>query len=186
MESKINQTKLNATSAKILHTKAKKRYDRLNNLILGFTLIVPLFFIIALYITKEGNLESVMNTISFSLSLILIALSILSLILKITDKITIHKIGIRNNISIVNECDNIAKLSGPELEWFYKYVAEIDSLDSTTFAGISDVKKMDTYRNALKEVDPGNHKITCPICQSSPWKYVKGDCQLCGNTKTKL
>ena len=102
MQSKIEQTKLNATSAKILHRKGKNKYERLNVIFLILTLIVPLFFIIAQYVTKGGEYENLMNNISFGLSLVLIAISFLSLILKITDKIAIHKIGMKNNIFISN------------------------------------------------------------------------------------
>lgn len=185
MQTKIEQTKLNATSAKILHRKGKNKYERINILFLILTLIVPLFFIIAQYVTKGSEFEELMNNISFGLSLVLIAISFLSLILKITDKITVHKMGMKNNIYVANECDNIGKLTDTEREWFYRYVSEIDNNDIDTFAGITDKKRKETYREALKEVDPGNHKITCPICESSPWKYEKGDCQLCGNKPTK-
>ena len=184
MQRKIEQTKLNATSAKILHRKGKNKYERLNVIFLILTLIVPLFFIIAQYVTKGGEYENLMNNISFGLSLVLIAISFLSLILKITDKIAIHKIGMKNNIFISNECDNVNKLSEKEREWFYRYVSEIDNSDIDTFAGLSDDKRKETYREALKEVEPGNHKITCPVCNSSPWKFEKGDCQLCGNKIT--
>lgn len=185
MQNKIEQTKLNATSAKILHRKGKNKFGRLNVLFLVLTLIVPLFFIIAQYVTKGTEYEFLMNNVSFGLSLVLIAISFLSLILKITDRITTHKIGMKNNIFISNECDSIGKLSEKEQEWFFRYVNEIDNNDIDTFAGISDKKRKETYREALKEIEPGNHEITCPICNSSPWKYKKGDCQLCGNTEIK-
>lgn len=185
MQTKIEQTKLNATSAKILHRKSKNKYERINILFLIITLIVPLIFIIAQYVTKGSEFEDLINNISFGLSLLLIAVSFLSLILKITDKITVHKMGMKNNIYVANECDNIDKLSEKEREWFYRYVSEIDNIDTDTFASITDKKRKETYREALKEVDPGNHNITCPVCESSPWKYEKGDCQLCGNKPTK-
>ena len=92
---------------------------------------------------------------------------------------------LRGIIEISNECDNISNLTDSEREWFYRYVSEIDNNDIDTFAGLSDEKRKETYREALKEVEPGNHKITCPVCESSPWKYEKGDCQLCGNKSTK-
>nr|WP_293295867.1 mobilome CxxCx(11)CxxC protein [Allomuricauda sp.] len=185
MQSKIDQTKLNATSAKILHRKGKDKYERLNILFLIFTLIVPLFFIIAQYVTKGTKYENIMNNTSFGLSLVLIGISFLSLILRITDKITVHKIGMKNNIFIANECDNISNLSEKEQEWFFRYVNEIDNNDIDTFAGLSEDKRKETYREALKEVEPGNYNILCPICNSSPWKFEKGDCQLCGN-KTNI
>jgi mobilome CxxCx(11)CxxC protein len=182
MQNKIEQTKLNATSAKILHRKGLNRLEKLNITFLFVTLIVPLFFIVAQYVTKGTEYENIMNNVSFGMSLLLLAITILSIILKITDKITTHKIGMKNNIFVSNECDSVANLPTNEQEWFFRYVSEIDNNDIETFAGISPEEKKDTYREALKEIEPGNHLITCPVCDSSPWKYKKGDCQLCGNT----
>lgn len=182
MQSKIEQTKLNATSAKILHRKGLNKYEKLNIAFLVITLIVPLLFIIAQYVTKGSEYENLVNNISFGMSLLLISIAFLSIILKITDKITIHKIGMKNNIFVANECDSVSNLPQNEQEWFFRYVNEIDNNDIETFAGITEQEKKDTYREALKEIEPGNHAITCPVCKSSPWKYKKGDCQLCGNT----
>ena len=89
----------------------------------------------------------------------------------------------KNNIYIANECDNLSSLSDTELNWFYKYVSEMDTQDNDTFSKISDDERKETYRAALKEFAPGNFTITCPICNSSPWKFKKGGCQLCGNTQ---
>jgi mobilome CxxCx(11)CxxC protein len=182
MQSKIDQTKLNALSAKILHRRSKWKYEAINNVILVLTIIVPLLFIIALYVSKGTDYENLINIISFILSILLIVISVLSLILKVNDKITVHTLGMKNNIYIANECDNVANLSETELNWFFRYVSEMDNQDNDTFSKISKEVKMETYREALKEFSPGDVTITCPLCKSSPWKYKKGSCQLCGNT----
>lgn len=185
MQHRVQQTKLNAISAKILHRKKKNRYERLNKTFLGLTLIVPLFFIIAQFVTKSTEHETLMNSISFGLSIILMSISIWALILKVNDKITVHKMGIKNNIFVTNECDRIVDLPENEQEWFFRYVSEIDNSDADVFAGVSAKEKKETYREALKQIEPGNHTIKCPMCNSSPWNYKKGDCQLCGNTIAK-
>ncbi|MEZ5044730.1 MAG: hypothetical protein R2828_32840 [Saprospiraceae bacterium] len=183
MTDKLRQTKLNAITAKILHRKSKSKYEWFNVFFSILTVIVPILFIIAQYVTKGTTSEALINNISFSLSLTLIAVTVLALLLKITDRITTHKVGIKNNLYVANECDNLSSLVDNELEWFYRYVTEIDNQDLDTFAGVTDKTKRKTYREALKEFSPGDHTITCPVCNSSPWEYKKGDCQLCGNTK---
>ncbi|HNY45110.1 MAG TPA: hypothetical protein PLG11_07550 [Bacteroidales bacterium] len=184
MTNKIQQTKLNAISAKILHRKSKWKYEFINGTVLFLTIIVPLLFIIAQFVTKGTNAESTINIVSFILSIVLISISIFSMILKVGDKITNHKMGIKNNLYIANECDNLSNLSDEELKWFYRYVTEIDNQDNDTFSNVSDKERKKTYRDALKEFSPGDYSIKCPICNSSPWNYKKGDCQLCGNTKS--
>ena len=185
MTDKLRQTKLNAISAKILHRKSKAKYEWFNGIVAILTIIVPVLFIIAQYVTKGTESETVVNNISFALSLILLCISVLAMILKITEKITTHKVGIKNNLYVSNECDNLSGKTDPEMEWFYRYVTEIDNQDLDTFAGVSDKTKRKTYREALKEFSPGDHTITCPVCKSSPYKFKKGDCQLCGNSKNQ-
>lgn len=90
--------------------------------------------------------------------------------------------GIKDNNYIANECDNADDLSEEDLKWFFRYAGEIDNRDKSTFTNISEKIRKKVYREALKELIPGCYKITCPICKTSPWKYKKGDCQLCGNT----
>lgn len=184
MTVKIQQTKLNAISAKNLHRKSKWKYESINGIVLFLTIIVPVLFIIAQYVSKGTESENLINTISFILSITLIAISIYSMIIKVGDKITTHKMGIKNNLYIANECDNLSSLGEEELKWFFRYVTEIDNQDNDTFSKVSDNTKRKTYREALKEFNPGDYTITCPVCNSSPWKYKKGDCQLCGNTKS--
>lgn len=182
MKIKIDQTKQNAISAKILHRRSKWKYELLNNVILSLTIIVPLIFLIAQYVSKGTSYEETMNVISFVLSVVLIIISVIHMLLKVNDKIATHKMGIKNNLYIANECDNVLKLEDAELEWFFRYVTEIDNQDNDTFSNVSEKVRRKTYRDALKEFAPGNYEITCPICHSSPWEYKKGNCQLCGNT----
>ena len=183
---KINQIKLNAISAKNLHRRGIWKYERINNTILVLTIVVPIVFIIALYVSKGTVYENEVNTISFALSITLIAVSVLSLIWKINDKITIHKLGMKNNIYIANECDNLSNLNQGELRWFLRYVSEMDNNDNDVFTNISDKTRKNVYREALKELSPSDISITCPACNSSPWKYKEGNCQLCGNTPTLI
>ncbi len=65
MTSKIQQTKLNSISAKILHRKSKWRYELINGTVLFLTIIVPLLFIIAQYVSKGTKSENLINNISF-------------------------------------------------------------------------------------------------------------------------
>lgn len=182
MKNKIDQTKQNALSAKVLHSKSKWKYELLNNAVLALTIFVPLMFLIAQYVAKGTEYENIINIISFILSIVLIAISVTSMILKVNDKIAVHRMGIKNNLYIANECDNVAKLKDAELEWFFRYVTEIDNQDKDSFSNISEMVRRKTYREALKEFSPGDYTITCPICNSSPWEFKKGSCQLCGNT----
>lgn len=178
---KLLQTKLNAISAKLLHRKKKGEFESLNNFITVLTIIVPIAFLSAQFVFKGSQVEDIVNTISYVLSVILIIVAVTSLIYKVSEKILIHKLGLKENIYIINECDNLSNKTDKELEWFYRYISQIDNADNDTFSNIKDKTKRKIYREALKELLPGDISITCPNCKSSPWNYKKGDCQLCGN-----
>lgn len=180
----LNQTRMNAIAAKILHCNGIKKYKFLSKVYLISTIIVPLFFIIALYISKGTTFEPIINSISFILSIFLIGYSVYSLIIKIDDMLIAHKSGMKENIFISSEASrllnsNVAK--GEDMEWFRRYCSEIDSRDSEIFSNIKVEEKREAYLEALKEIDPGNSSTICPSCKSSPWKFEKGECQLCGN-----
>ncbi len=183
MGSKIDQIKINAISAKILHIRYLKKYNIANNIFIALTIIVPILFIGAQYIAKGTESEDIVNIFSLVMSLILISVSILCLIYRLSDKTSLHKTGLSNNLRIIQECDNLKVTPEPELKWFYQYVTEFDRFDIEIFSEIKDKDRKFAYRQALKELEPGNHTILCPICKSSPWKFVSGNCELCGNTE---
>jgi mobilome CxxCx(11)CxxC protein len=96
MTDKLRQTKLNALTAKILHRKGIAKYEWLNVVVGVLTIIVPIFFITAQYVTKGEPAENIINNIGFGLSILLIGVSVLAMMLKITERITTHKVGIKN------------------------------------------------------------------------------------------
>jgi mobilome CxxCx(11)CxxC protein len=184
MDDFLNQTRMNALAAKILHCNGIKKYKILSKVYLISTIIIPLFFIIALYISKGTGFESIINIISFILSIFLISYSVYSLIIKIDDMLIAHKSGMKDNIFILSEASRllISTVSKDEdMEWFRRYCSEIDARDNEIFSTLKAEKKREAYLEALKEFDPGDYSILCPICESSPWKFEKGECQLCGN-----
>ena len=180
MDAKTQQIKLNAITAKLLHAKAKAKWEFWNNLLQLLTVVVPILLIIALFVAKGSAYEALVNTISFILSIVLIALAVVALIYQFGDRIVLHKIGVKNNIYVDNECDEIAK-STADNSWFYRYVAEIDTQDKDAFPNVPDETRKSMYRQAIKEFEPGDYTVVCPMCKKSPWQYQKGDCQLCGN-----
>lgn len=180
---RLEQTKLNALSAKILHKKGLAKYEKRNRLVLILTIIVPLLFITAQYVTINTELEAFMNVLSFCLSMLLICISLIAIFYKYNELVIIHKVGLKNNIYVANECDNLKNKNDIENEWFFRYVTEIDNSDNDIFSNITEKERQFAYREALKESAPGNHAVKCPNCNSSPWNFAQGNCQLCGNIK---
>lgn len=181
---RLRQIRMDALSAKVLHRRGIACYDRYR---MGFVLlstIAPLVFLAALYIGKGTAGEEWLNLAGTLLSFAMIILSIVMLVLRIDDRLVAHKLGLRSSIFIASEAKTLEVSEGrPEdLEWFYRYVSEIDSNDNDILREVPDNVRKDVYRQALKEFEPGERSVTCPVCHCSPWDFEAGNCQLCGNT----
>lgn len=183
LNDKLRQFKMNALSAQVLHAVRINRYSILIKIEKFLTVVVPLLYLILLYISKGTSWETIIGVISTILSILLIGVSVVSLILGIEGKLDDHKLGLKGNKLICNEVDNFISngKKEEELEWFFKYVAEVDAKDHEIFAAVKPKEKQYAYREALKEFDHGNPHTKCPVCDASPWKFEAGDCQLCGN-----
>lgn len=187
MKEDLRQIRMDSLAAKYLHKKSISFYEKIKIVFLVSTIVTPIVFIVASYVSKGTNIEPLINTISFALSIILISLSVIMLIIKLDDKILIHKIGLKNNIYIARESESLlsSQTNKSALIWFFRYISEIDTADHDTFSGISEEKTKKAYRESLKEFTPGDSNVKCPKCNSSPWEYKKGNCQMCGNTPTE-
>lgn len=183
LNDKLRQFKMNALTAQVLHAMRINRYSILIKIEKLLTVVVPLLYLILLYISKGTSWETIIGVISTILSILLIGVSVISMILGIEGKLDDHKLGLKGNKLICNEVDNFISngKKEEELEWFFKYVAEVDAKDHEIFAAVKPKEKQYAYREALKEFSHSNPHITCPVCDASPWKFVAGDCQLCGN-----
>lgn len=183
-EQQIKQLRINALSAKYIHTKEIKRWKLYNVAIDVLTLIVPILLLIfpILQIEEVSGISATDATGVFSI--LLLSLAVLKLIIKIPDKIEKHQQLLMKNIAIANEAQNIllnpvSNLAG---EGFYRKVQELDVEDQEIIGNVNKKISREAYRESLKELEPDNISIVCPVCKASPWKFKKGSCEACGNT----
>ena len=62
----------------------------------------------------------------------------------------------------------------------------MDSKDQENIGSISDELRKKAYRHSLMKLYPGKKDTVCSICNASPFKYIKGSCQTCGNTPKEV
>jgi len=182
---KLKQIKLNAIVAKILHNTKIKKYGLSRSIFSFISISIPIIITAIMFFSKGSDTESLVSIVSFIVSIGVVLWGIVMLIANIDEKYFSHKIQASKNIDVANEAENILgarDLPQETVQWFTKYSSQIDEKDNEILNGIKEDKKREAYRNALKEFEPGNHEIKCPICGKSPWKYNPGNCQLCGNT----
>lgn len=153
--------------------------------ITGLTILVPIMFSAAILIAKGTQYESNINIASIVLSTALLCLSVSSLIIKLDQKRENFLIARRSNIYVSSETLKLidkADKEDAELSWFYNYVAEIDSRDQENIGKVSKKLRQEAYRYSLEKLRPGQADTVCSVCGASPFKFIAGSCQACGNT----
>ncbi len=180
---RILQIRQDALVAKYLYRRELSALKVYQISLTTITVIVPILFIAAQWVTKGTNADPVMSYVSFVGSAMLICLTVYSLIFGLGGKIEDASNGLGNNIFIAEECQNFQTENAQdnELEWFFRYVSSQDSTDNKYLGDVPKKKRQAAYREALKELVPST-VTTCPVCGASPWKYVKGTCEACGNS----
>lgn len=176
----LSQIRMNALTAKNIHSKKFKYHSNIMKIEKISTLSVPLFYLIVLQFYES----SFFNNLGNALSIFLVIISIFSLGIKVEDKSIQHKKAMEENIYIAREALNLMNdpsKKNVELKWFFKFISDVDARDKELISELSDRSRKKVYREALKELIPGSTEIECPNCKSSPWNFKKGKCQLCGN-----
>ncbi|MCQ8234175.1 mobilome CxxCx(11)CxxC protein [Pectobacterium carotovorum] len=182
MNQRILQIRTDALVAEYLYTKKLKKIGYLSVTITCLTIIVPVLFSAAVLFAKGTSYEPWINIISTILSVILVTLSILSLIFKVEQKREDCMIARRMNIDVSSEALDLFEKNDSDLEWFYKYIAKMDSTDLENIGDISVEEKKNAYIYSLKKLFPGRSDTVCSFCDASPFRFQKGSCQMCGNT----
>lgn len=183
-DERIVQIRLNALTAKNLHARRLSKLRRLNIVYLSITFLVPIFYVVPTYILKGSDLESSAGYVGFALNMLLLGIAVFYVISKVDDKILQHRRLLQENIYVANEALEFVNnhRAESELSWFFRYVSRVDDEDKAAVAEWSEDERQLLYREALKELYPGDATVVCPICKASPYKFVKGSCQTCGNT----
>ncbi len=182
---RLNQIKMDAHSARALYRIKLSEYNKLKNIYMLISVVGSISFLGALYISHGTILQGFVEIISSFMSIGTIIYAVITLLYKYDDNIILCKNGIRNNTFISAEVDSALseKKNEKELYWFYKFVFQVDTEDNDFFSNIKDHEKQVAYRIALMETSTSKSINRCPTCRKSPWDFVKGDCQLCGNNK---
>jgi len=179
---RVKQIRTNALVAEYTYSVRISRLNAFRLLVDILTIILPILFMAVLLVIKGTEYETIGNIISILLSALLLGLKILSILLKFDDKKIQYHIGKRNNIYVAEDAQKLMLETDEErLNWFYTYVAEMDSRDSDAIGRVSERLRRKAYRMSLMKLVPGSAEVVCPICHGSPFQFKRGSCKLCGN-----
>lgn len=182
---KIKQIRMNALVAEHVYSHRLTQLNIFKLIIDVLTIILPILVTSVLLVIKGTAFEAMGNIASILLSALLLGLVVFSLLLKFEDKKTQYQIGRKDNIYVANEALKLLSEPDDKLNWFYTYIAEMDSRDSDAIGAVSEDVRQEAYRKALMKLVPGSTSVVCPVCFASPFKYIKGLCQVCGNSPQK-
>lgn len=184
---RIAQIRTDALVAKFVYMRRLNKANLVKIIVTALTIITPILFIATQSLTKNSAAESATNIAAFIGSVLLLCLAIYTLIINLDSKIQEYVIGKKNNIDVASEASKLINESDEEkLSWFYKYIAQMDSIDTGSLSDAKNEEKQDAYREALKQLYPGDNSVICPICGASPFRYKPGNCQTCGNTPISI
>ncbi len=195
MKERLRQIKFDSITTRNLHNRKIKYLNVIYKVITYLTVILPILYFIIVSLYSDAKIDSTLTIVGIILTGLLLILSIYALGEGIFEKRQSHIISIKNYNFIINSCDEILQSCKKEelnkkkrkrLDWFLRYTNEISNQDSELLGIISEKDRKFAYREALKEYDPNNTEVICPICHSSPWNYKKGSCIACGNTPVEI
>ena len=183
---RILQIRTDALVAEHIYSKKLNTLNTLANTISTLTIIIPIILSAIILTSQNSQYKNEINAASVLITAILLSLTIGSLIFKTDQKRENYIIGRRSNIYIANESLRLLTEQDSNLTWFYNYLVETDSKDLENVGYIDEDLKKEAYRNALKKLIPGRNDVTCAVCRASPFIYVKGSCQVCGNEPKEI
>jgi len=178
---KLLQIRANSLTAEHVYSEKLRTLARVSNALLLLSVLTPLIIIIALYPSKGTAFEPLVQWVSYALSGILLVLAITSLALQVELKKESYSSARSSNTFIANESLELIDNTGQDATWFFRYVSNQDAIDQKNIAKIDDQLRKEAYRESLKRLVPGDSSIKCPACNSSPYQFSAGSCQLCGN-----
>lgn len=186
MNDRVLQVRTDALVAEYIYTIKLRTLGYISTAITCLTIVVPIIFSAAILIAKGTSYENALNVASVVLSAVLVSLSVLSLIFKLDQKRESFLIARRSNIYVSSEALKLIDKSDTELSWFYNYLTEMDSRDQENIGEVSKNLKQEAYRHSLKKLMPGRSDAACSVCHASPFKFIAGSCQVCGNTPKEI
>jgi mobilome CxxCx(11)CxxC protein len=181
---KIEQKKLNSLAAKHFHAKWLGKLDRLNWLTNFLGIAVPIMGFPFRLLAQGKQYSTVVDVGWTFLASALLVITVWKIAYGWQNRTQKHHELLAENISLVSQADNLItkrNTSSHEAAELFFLLADRSEVSDMAMAGtISENDRHSYYRAALKEF--GNAEVVCPKCKSSPWNFIPGSCQMCGNT----
>lgn len=177
----ITQKKLEALCAKHLHIKNLAWLRKWNRAVDFAAIGVPGFYFVFRYLAKGREAGPYVETAWEILAASLVLLVLAKIVFHWEERAKRHSQLLGENVALVRQADNLLATRRTDLsenvQLFFALVEKTDLADNEALGRPAEEDRKFAYREGLKEL-----KGVCPHCKSSPWAFVPGACQVCGNT----
>jgi mobilome CxxCx(11)CxxC protein len=183
---RIEQEQLNCLCAKHLHVRALEKLNRQIRSVDALALIVPVLYFPLRYLSKGTTYSFRIEAAWEILAACLIAAAILKFVMQWQERFKNHGRLLGENISLARQASSLLddNTATPESAGFFLDLAgKAETADRELIGEPRKKNKQFAYREALKE--QGGASALCGACHSSPWNFIQGSCEACGNTPAR-
>lgn len=182
---RIEQERINCLCAEFLHIASLEKLGFRILLVDALALIVPVLYFPLRYFSKDTTYSMAVEVSWEFLAACLIGAAIWKFVAGWQERYKNHGRLMGENVALVRQAVDLLndENSTPQSAQGFLALAErSEKADRELLGTPMDKERQPAYRQALKEVGPVS--VICPVCNSSPWRFTAGSCQLCGNTPT--
>lgn len=185
---KIRDIRFDALGTKHLFQHELAEIDWKNKAVDVLAVVVPILYFVIRFLAKGTEWASWAEHVWEILAVILLATAAAKLGLGWQKDAETYSRLRNENIVLTSRATDLLRfpdqLSVESVRLFFALQdrLENDAREALKHIPPGDKRRLDAYREGLKEYEPGSTKTVCPMCNASPWKYTPGSCQVCGNT----
>lgn len=181
---RVSQAKMDALCAKNIHTSRLGSLKKKLWCVDVLSLVIPIIGFGILALTKDATRPMIATSASVA-SICLLVLAAIKRVGQWEEETRRHTRHITENLLLKEE--SAALLADQNADdgrglAFLRLAEGIERADAQQLGVVSQKEQQTAFREALKEIDPSNPSPACPGCGANPWHYMRGTCQMCGNT----
>jgi mobilome CxxCx(11)CxxC protein len=181
----IMKEKFDCLCAKHAYLIERRRVNLGNTVVEILGLSVPILYAPMRLLAKNTSLQAFVEASWTTLAALLLVLTIVKMRLRWQDRAQSSSRYIGENLLLIADADRLLRdptqITQQSADAFLALANKARRDDTDVLGKPGKSTGREAYRAALKEMD-GAPDTICPVCKSSPYRYKKGTCDVCGNT----
>ena len=179
---RLEQERFNCLSAEHLHIAALRKLKNRILFVDALAIGVPIVYFPFRLLFKDTEYAFRIEAAWEILAACLIAATVVKLLAGWQERFQKHGRMLGENIALKRQAIDLLndeRTTSESAQSFLALAEKSEVADRESLLKPKEKERQYAYREALKEW--GGESVVCPICKTSPWKFVDGWCQACGN-----